>query len=217
MRPLWLLEKNMGSEKTPIATNHFTKQCIIVVIGVGRSGTSAITGGLQALGVELGNNLRPARGKNPAGFFEDEGFLTLTRRVRNTLGMKAESVSLIEPQQWQTPAVLALQREVIVNIRRRFGRYPLWGFKHARTLRLLPFWLSVFQALDLEVRYVMALRNPLSVARSRGKLDPLRGAPEKSSLEWLVTVVPYFREVRERPVVVVDYDIFMARPVAELE
>ncbi len=75
----------------------------------------------------------------------------------------------------------------------------------------------MFQTLDLDVRYVMALRNPLSVARSRGKLDPLRGAPEKSSLEWLVNVVPYFREVRERPVVVVDYDILMARPEAELE
>jgi hypothetical protein len=86
-----------------------------------------------------------------------------------------------------------------------------------RTLRFLPFWRSVFQTLGMDVRYVMALRNPLSVARSRAKLDPLRGVQEKSDLEWLVNIVPYFREVRERPIVVVDYDILMAHPAEELE
>ena len=55
----------------------------------------------------------------------------------------------------------------------------------------------VFHSLDLDVRYVLAVRNPLSVARSRAKLNPQRGTQEKSDLEWLVNVVPYFREVRE--------------------
>jgi hypothetical protein len=207
----------MEAEKAVETRNVPQKQYVVVVLGVGRSGTSAVTRGLQALGVELGDQLRPGGGKNPTGFFEDEGLLDINRRLRKALGIKAESVALIEPQQWQTPAVLALQQEAIADIRRRFGHVPLWGYKYARTLRLLPFWRSVFQALDLEVRYVMALRNPLSVARSRAKLDPLRGVQEKSDLEWLVNVVPYFREVQERPFVVVDYDLLIAHPEAQLE
>jgi hypothetical protein len=190
---------SVGFNNTDEFTNTAPQQRVIVVLGVGRSGTSTVTRGLQALGVELGDQLRPGGGKNPTGFFEDE------------------SVSLIEPHQWQTPAVQAMQQEARETIRRRFGHYPLWGYKYAGTLRMLPFWEMVFRSLDLDVRYVMALRNPISVARSRAKLNLQRGTQEKSDLEWLVNVVPYFRDVRERPFVVVDYDLVMANPVAQLE
>ena len=44
----------------------------VVVLGAGRSGTSAITRALQAIGVDLGDDLRPGGGKNPTGFFEDQ-------------------------------------------------------------------------------------------------------------------------------------------------
>ena len=193
------------------------RQRFIVVIGAGRSGTSTITRGLQALGVELGDQLRPGGGKNPLGFFEDEGLLQLNKRLRTTLGLRADSVSLIQPHQWQMPAVQTLAREAQETIRRRFGLYSLPGYKFAGTLRMLPFWRTVFQALDLDVRYVMAVRNPISVARSRAQLNPRRGVQEKSDLEWLVNVVPYFRAVRERPFVVVDYDLLIADPVSQLE
>jgi hypothetical protein len=189
----------------------------IVVLGAGRSGTSTITRGLRALGVELGDQLRPGGGKNPLGFFEDEGLLKLNKRVRSALGLRADSVSLIEPHQWQTPAVQSLAQEARETIRRRFGRYSIAGYKFAGTLRMLPFWQIVFQALDLDVRYVMVVRNPLSVARSRAQLNPRRGQQEKSDLEWLVNVVPHFRAVRERPFIVVDYDLVMADAVTQLE
>jgi len=82
---------------------------------------------------------------------------------------------------------------------------------------MFPFWREVFQALGLDVRYVMAIRNLISVARSRAQLNPRRGAQEKSDLEWLVNVVPYFRAVQERPFVVVDYDLVMADALRQLE
>ena len=193
------------------------QQRFIVVLGAGRSGTSTITRGLRALGVELGDQLRPGGGKNPFGFFEDEGLLKLNKRLRTTLGLRADSVSLIQPDQWQMPAVQALAQEAQETIRRRFGRYSVAGYKFAGTLRMLPFWQRVLQSLDLDVRYVMAVRNPISVARSRAQLNPRRGVQAKSDLEWLVNVVPYFCAVRERPFVVVDYDLVMADAVTQLE
>jgi hypothetical protein len=82
---------------------------------------------------------------------------------------------------------------------------------------MLPFWRMVFQALDVDVQYVMAVRNPISVACSRAQLNPRRGVQEKSDLEWLVNVVPYFRAVRECPFVVADYDLLLADAVTQLE
>ena len=193
-----------------------SRPCAVVVLGAGRSGTSAITRGVQAIGVELGDDLRPGGGKNPTGFFEDQELLAINKRLKRLLGIRGDSVSLIEPEQWRAPAVRALREEAVETIRRRFGRYGLWGYKYGRTLRLLPFWLEVYEALDLDVRYVVALRSPISVARSRAKLEPRRGTQAKSDLEWLVNVVPYFRAVRERPFVVVDYDRVMEDPVGQL-
>lgn len=193
-----------------------SRSCAVVVLGAGRSGTSAITRGVLAIGVELGDDLRPGGGKNPTGFFEDQELLAINKRLKRLLGIRGDSVSLITPEQWQAPAVRALREEAVATIRRRFGRYPLWGYKYGRTLRLLPFWLEVYDALDLDVRYVVALRNPISVARSRAKLEARRGTQAKSDLEWLVNVVPYLRAIRERPFVVVDYDRVMEDPIGQL-
>jgi hypothetical protein len=192
-------------------------QCAVVIVGVGRSGTSAITRGVQALGVELGDHLRPAGNKNPTGFFEDQRLLAINKRLKRLLRIRGDSVRLIEADEWQAPAVQALQREAIDTVRSGFAHYPLWGYKYARTLRLLPFWRPVFETLRIDVRYVVALRNPLSVARSRAALDPHRGTQEQSDLEWLVNVVPYFRDLREHAFVVAEYDNVLEHPAQQLD
>jgi hypothetical protein len=172
---------------------------------------------MGAIGIDLGARLRRGRGKNPTGFFEDTDILALNKRLKRALGIRGDSVHLIEDGEWEQARVRELQRAAVETLRRRFGGHPLWGYKYGRTLRFLPFWLRVWQELELDVRYVVALRNPLSVARSRARLEPARGTQEKSDLEWLVNVVPYFRLARPRPLVVVDYDRVMADPVRELE
>lgn len=189
----------------------------VFVVGAGRSGTSAITRGLAALGVDLGDKLKAPTSKNPTGFFEDEDLLRVTKAARAALGLNAESVSLIGERDWIRPEIEALQREAVSTIEERFGAIPLWGFKYAQTLRLLPFWLGVLERARVDVSWVVASRNPLSVAQSRSKLDPLRGVQEKSDIEWLVNVVPYFRRLAEYPFVVVDYDRLMDDPSAQLE
>ena len=200
----------------PADVNKSPRSCAVVVLGAGRSGTSAVTRGLAALGVDLGNRLRRGWGKNPTGFFEDRDVLTISRRLKRALGVRGDSVRLIDDEAWDAPALAALRDEAVETLRARFGENPLWGYKYGRTLRFLPFWEAVHEALDLDVRYVLALRNPLSVAASRGRLDPRRGRQQKSDLEWLVNVVPYFRRARSRPLVAVDFDALLADPEGQL-
>jgi len=188
----------------------------IFVVGAGRSGTSAITRGLQALGVELGDRLKAPTEKNPTGFFEDRDLLRIAKRMRSELGLRAESVSLVDEPGWSKPEVDALADEAVATIRERFVRYPIWGFKYAQTLRMLPFWETVTARAGIDLSFVVAARNPLSVAQSRTKLDPLRGLQEKTDLEWLVNVVPYFRRMAEHRFVVVEYDLLMEDPRAQL-
>jgi hypothetical protein len=201
-----------------VETTQPAGQRAVVVLGVGRSGTSAITRGLGALSVDLGNRLRSATLlKNPTGFYEDTDLLRINKRLKRILDVRGESVRLLPADWWRQPSVEALHAEAVATIQRRFGDCPLWGYKYARTLRFMPFWVRVFEAAAVDARYLMAIRNPLSVARSRARLDPWRGTQEQSDLEWLVNVVPYFRMVHGRPFVVVDFDLFMADPAAQLE
>lgn len=190
---------------------------MVTILGVGRSGTSAITRGLQAVGVDLGDNLRPGSGKNPTGFFEDNDFLLISRRLKRALGIRAESVRLIDDEEYDLPIVKKIEDDAVEMIHRRFGRSPLWGYKYARTSRFMPFFERVFERCGLDVRFVFAMRNPLSVARSRARLEPQRGTQEKSDLEWLTNVVPYFERARGQKCLFVDYDNVMASPAAELE
>ncbi len=188
----------------------------VTVLGAGRSGTSLSTRGLAAVGVDLGDCLRRGWVKNPTGFFEDRDLLALNQRLKRTLGIRGDSVRLIAPEEYNTPAIETLRHKAMHTIRRRFGRSPLWGYKYGRTLRLMPFWEPVYGALDLDMRYLVAIRNPLSVAASRGKLDPRRGVQETADHEWLVNVVPHFARARGRPLAVVDYDRLMADPRRQL-
>ncbi len=188
----------------------------VFIVGAGRSGTSVITRGVQALGVNLGNDFKRATRKNPTGFFEDAALLDISKRVRRSLGLLPGSVRLLEPADWERPAIADLRSAAERTIRQRFsGRTP-WGFKYGRTLRILPFWEPVLESLGTDAAFVVALRDPLSVARSRARIDPRRGVQEKSDLEWLAGVVPYFRRMRGRPLVVVDYDLLMQDPATQL-
>jgi len=193
------------------------RQQVYTVVGAGRSGTSAMTRGLRALGVDLGDNLKPPGRKNAKGFFEDRDILDLNYRLHDLVGLRRNGASLrLVDDPLAFPGVDALRREAVETLHRRFGDQPVWGFKCIGVMRLLPFWEAVFDDLGADPRYVLAIRNPMSVADSRKKTDYFRGFQEKSDLEWLVHVVPFYANVARRPHVVVDYDRMMADPDREL-
>lgn len=192
------------------------RSTLIVVLGAGRSGTSAITRGLVALGVDLGDNQRAGSGKNPTGFFEDNDILAISKQLKRALAIRGHSLRLLDDAEFETRRVKTIQKRAIDTLGRRFGRTPLWGYKYARTLRTLPFWQGIHEALNLDVRYLLALRNPLSVARSRAVINPQRGRQAWSDMEWLVNVVPFFQRTAGAPRAVVDFDRLMADPEGQL-
>ncbi len=179
----------------------------ILVLGMHRSGTSAVTRALQSLGVDLGDRLMPGLDDNPKGFFED---LDLTR-INNTLleAMGKRWDSLLLPPWKDVPRDikekhLSEARDIIA---RRFLTSPCWAFKDPRTVRLLPFWEEVLHAFGIEWRFLIAYRHPLSVSASLAKRD---GFDEgKALLLWLQHMLP----ASQVPgALVVDYDLLLEEP-----
>lgn len=193
-------------------------QKAIVVLGPGRSGTSALTRAVAALGVDLGGNLKPGTSKNARGFFEDLDILDLNYELHEAFGLRrnGSSVRLVAPEDWKRVDLQPFRERLAAIVEQQFADSACWGFKCGGVIRMLPFWQETLEGLGQEVRYVFAVRNPLDVAASRRKLDYFRGIREKCDLEWLTQVVPYFRTALERPCVVVDYDRMLEDPRREL-
>jgi len=170
---------------------------------------------MQSLGVYLGTDFLESRTDNPTGYWEDRNICELNERLLSTLGLSWTDISLIDNSDWNRPAVQSLLSEAVEYLRATFTGHRLWGFKDPRTIRLLPFWQSVIRLLEIDECYLVAIRNPLSVAASlfqRQNMDPVT-----AHLLWLAYMVPYLNRLATRRFAVVDYDVLMDQPLAQLE
>lgn len=188
---------------------------LIVVLGMHRSGTSSITRGLKVLGVELGDRLMPpVTGINEKGFWEDIDLTDLNVEILDALGgdwkshaqINSADVAFLREKGFFTRAVEIIQSKT--------QSAEIYGFKDPRVAKLLPFWNEVFAHCNFDVRYVLVIRNPLSVAKSLLKRDGLDTG--QSYLLWLDHVITSLQNNNDRNSVVIDYDLLMHSPEHEL-
>src|SRR5271155_6002863 len=92
----------------------------VLVLGMHRSGTSAVARGLQMLGVYLGNDFLCAKPDNPRGYWEDRNIYDINERLLAVLGLKWEDIALIDDAQWHEPEVEALLAEAVEYLQSHF-------------------------------------------------------------------------------------------------
>jgi O-antigen biosynthesis protein len=185
-----------------------------VVAGMHRGGTSTIARALAALSVNLGDNFFELAPDNPTGYWEDKTVVGLSQRVFEELGIAWDDTSLIARDRFHHHRIRLLRLKAVRYFSDAFGSMPLWGFKDPRTIRLLPFWLDALSDAAVEDAYVVAIRHPMSVAASLHRRQQI--PPEKAHLLWILHYVPYLHELRDKPLVVVDYDLLAQDPQAQL-
>jgi len=187
----------------------------IVVLGMHRSGTSAVARGIAALSVYLGDDFLDAQPENPTGYWEDRGIVELNERILRTLRLRWDDAAPIDRKALEGLRLWPLRRRAARYITRTFTGHALWGFKDPRTIRLLPLWRRVMSAARSDDAYIVVIRHPLSVAAS---LFARQAMERDYALRlWLAYVVPFLSELRNRPWMVVDYDLLMQQPREQLE
>lgn len=191
-------------------------QCV-VILGMHRCGTSAVTRCLGFLGADLGPELLPPDAANPAGYWEDLRLLSINQRLAEALGEKrdqwwAHFLPLEIPL--HSAPVRSLLSEAIETIRSRFDSRSWWAFKDPRTLRAFPFWEEALTGAGAEVREVIVVRHPLACARSIGLRD--RVPEDRSTLIWAAHYLGYWPRIAARPFVAIDYDRLIDFPEPEL-
>ena len=193
-----------------------TDRKLLVVLGMHRSGTSALTRGLAALGVYLGENLMPASiNDNDKGFWEDLDVFRLNEDILKKLGT---SWSSLYPQNTDACAGVDFMSERLRaahHLDAMFSHSNVCGFKDPRTAILMPFWKTVFEDLEIEPTYVIAVRNPLEIVeslRSRNNVDSAR-----TLHLWARYLFSAIEETALANRVFVEFGSLLSEPARELE
>ena len=156
----------------------------LFVLGMHRSGTSALTRVLNLLGMHLGDQLLGAREGNTAGHWEPIPVIELNERLLAALGRTWDDPRDMESGWLQNSGVQALLPEASLLLGRDYLSRTNWLIKDPRLSRLLPFWLQAAQHwVRPHLSAIIAVRHPWEVASSLHKRDGI--APSKGMLLWL--------------------------------
>lgn len=176
----------------------------IVVLGMHRSGTSALARAVALCGAALPRTPLEATPDNPKGYAESariyqehEALLEEARSAWHALAPL--------PKQWlRSPAAARWSQRLAEVVREEFGAADPFVLKDPRICVLLPLWQQVFGKLDVEPLYAIPIRHPAETAAS---LHRAHLVPEAwGQLLWLHHVLEAERETRGAKRCFVGYD-----------
>src|SRR4051812_2057002 len=138
-----------------------SRLCILVV-GMHRSGTSAVTRVINLLGASIARDLTPPQANNnERGFWESESIIRIHDELLIALGA-AWDYPFQLPNNWlQSSFVQEAKRKLAERIIDDFADSRTLVVKDPRMARLLPLWLELLGELKIEPLLVVPFRNPL--------------------------------------------------------
>ncbi len=181
----------------------------VLVLGMHRSGTSALSGALALLGLDAGRDLAPADPAiNARGYWEHSGIVCIHNALLDELGSSWEDCRPL-PEGWSSlPGVAPFRAALIAQLRRDFADSPFWLLKDPRLCRLLPLWLCILAELDCRPAFVLNIRHPLEVAQSLKARDGI--SAERACLLWMQHFLESERATRGHPRALVAYPRLLA-------
>jgi hypothetical protein len=187
-------------ELSDLAVTGDSSKRAVVVLGMHRSGTSALTRSVSLAGYALPGDLMPARPDNAKGFWESLAVMRLNDAVLEEIGTRWD-----RPGPFLCPAKTFEQSSDIVArfirgkfreraavaLKTAFGGGSAIVLKDPRICLLLPLWRQTLEDAGYSARFLVIYRNPLEVAESLGKRNAI---PLRRSLQlWLHYNLSYLR------------------------
>ena len=187
------------------------KSRLVLVVGVGRSGTSLLTGIVGQLGLHIPTPEVTADETNPRGFGEPRWVVDFHTRL-----LRAERVTVNDAR----PAAFAkLSDSKIVAeahdelrdwLAPQFAEHDAVVVKDPRTVWFLPQWTRCARELDVETSFVTMLRHPTEVLTSARKSYGTWQTDASRAAAWLNMTLETERITRGARRAFVRYDDLLA-------
>ncbi len=196
------------SKPTPRPVRTPRPRVAYLVLGMHRSGTSAVTQLLALAGASLPANVMPGDEHNQKGYFEPWKIAIFNDERLRAAGSAWDDV-FAYPYRPLPPAIEAdwqMRAGQLFDGEFRRTTWPL--MKDPRATVLLPMWRAVLAERQIAVRCVIPVRHPLDVAGSLERRDGF--ALEKSVLVWSAYMLAAEAYTRDLPRAFTGYDALLA-------
>ncbi len=196
-------------------TPSIENQRAIFVLGMHRSGTSALARILNLMGVDLGIDSEAGGKDNPRGFWENPDLVTINEDILKSMHSSWQDLRSLPGQWWQSETLAPFMRRIENVIDQVFGQSSVWGLKDPRVCRLLPLWLNLLDKRNCRATFICITRHPMEVMHSlktRNKFSSWKGY-----LLWLKYILDAEQGSRGRPRVFVTYEDLLSDNVAAIE
>ncbi|MFG0773294.1 hypothetical protein ACF8PD_15845 [Vibrio plantisponsor] len=190
---------------------------IYVILGMHRSGTSAISRALKVFDIELGCNLMPAyQDVNDKGFWEDMDIYRLNEEMLSHIGQSWDCLSEISDNDIDLLIKSGYMDKAkqLLSMKLSETKNGKFGFKDPRVTKLFGFWSKVLNSLNCNVYYILVTRHPYSIAQSLKKREHM--LREKSLhlwLEYMKTIFRYLQHDDIQRLVFANYEHLLEQPM----
>ncbi len=180
----------------------------IIVLGMHRSGTSAVIRLLNMMGAYLGppETVKGANRENPKGFWENEQIVEIDKKVLGAQGCLWNRLATFDSAKLHEEKLATARRRARDVIVRLDACRP-WAVKDPRMCLLMPFWRPM---LEVPV-CVLVHRNPMEVAMSlatRNRIPLTVGVAL-----WELHLLEALRGSAGLPRRIIQYEHLLAHPV----
>ncbi len=187
------------------------KRQAVLVLGMHRSGTSALTRVINLLGMALPAHLVDPDAGNETGYWESFELAAMYHdRILAEFGSRWDDPLPIAARHRHSDAWFRYRLVLAYFIVREFAQVEGFVLKDPRMCKLVPLWLEALHDLNIEVKVVLPVRNPLEIAGSLAARDGF--SPEKVFLLWLHYVLDAERDTRGLMRCIVSYSDLLTQP-----
>jgi hypothetical protein len=180
------------------------RRLAVIVLGMHRSGTSAIAGTAVRLGLTAPKTMLPPSADNPGGFYESAVVAGLNQWVLHQAGCSWHDCLTFNANQLGDATRTAAADLIQAVLREEFADAPGFVLKDPRLCLTLPVWLPALRAAGIDVAVLLAVRHPEEAIHSLSRRDQL---PESAVASlWLHYTLEAERASRSLPRAVIAYD-----------
>ena len=181
----------------------------ILILGMHRSGTSALTRTFNFLGAAVPRDLLQPGRTNPSGFWESARLRKLHDDLLASANTSWHDCLPLDPNWAKKVAERQCYRQQIKDcISQEFGGASLFVLKDPRICRFVPLILSILDELKIRAVAVLPIRNPLEVASSLAERNGF--TQSKALLLWLRHVLEAEYYSRTLPRGFLNYEDLLA-------
>lgn len=180
------------------------KRSACIVLGMHRSGTSALTQLISACGADLPVRLMPGAASNEVGHFEPQALVDGHDKFLAACNSNWFDIRPLQPNAIPASARALLEQTTVNVLRADYAGATMPLIKDPRMCRFFPLTRDVLASLGLACSVVLALRSPVAVAKSLARRDGMASA--YAGLLWAQHMICAERDSRGDPRIAVCYD-----------